>query len=80
MNSSFSISDELLSAYIDGEIDEAESRRVEKALRNEPAVRQQLEALRATVSLLHNAPTLVVPRAFVLAEEQVLAAGGKVRG
>ena len=36
--------------------------------------------MRATVALLNNAPTLAAPRAFVLSENQVLAAGGKVSG
>ena len=80
MRHSFTISDELLSAYIDRQISEAELRRVEKALVAEPALQQRLETLQATVALLRSAPALVAPRAFVLSENQVLAAGGRVRG
>jgi len=80
MNRSFSISDELLSAYIDGQLDEAEMLRVEKALAQEPEAYQRLQGLQAIVDLLHDTPEVVVPRAFVLSEEQVLAAGGRVKG
>ena len=80
MRHSSTISDELLSAYIDRQINEAELRRVEKALVAEPALQQRLETLQATVALLRSAPSLVAPRAFVLSENQVLAAGGRVRG
>jgi len=74
------ISDELLSAYLDQQISEAELRRVEKALAAEPAMQYQLETLQATVALMRSAPALVVPRALTLSENQVLAAGGRVRG
>jgi anti-sigma factor RsiW len=74
------ISDELLSAYLDQQISEAELRRVEKALAAEPAMQYQLETLQTTVALMRSAPALVVPRALTLSENQVLAAGGRVRG
>jgi len=74
------ISDDLLSAYIDHEISEAELRRVEKALAVSPSLQQQLKSLQATVALFQNAPRLAVPRAFVLSENQALAAGGRVKG
>ena len=74
------ISDELLSAYLDQQISEAELRRVEEALAAEPAMQYQLETLQATVALMRSAPALVVPRALTLSENQVLAAGGRVRG
>ncbi len=80
MRHSSTISDELLSAYIDRQINEAELRRVEKALVAEPALQQRLETLQATVALLRSAPSLVAPRTFVLSENQALAAGGRVRG
>jgi anti-sigma factor RsiW len=80
MKQTFSISDELLSAYIDRQIGEAELQRVEKALAAEPAVKHRFETLQATVNLLNNTPDVVAPRAFVLSESQVLAAGGTIRG
>ncbi len=80
MKPPLTISDELLSAYIDHQIGEAELQRVEMALAAEPALQQRLEALKATVALLQQAPSLVAPRAFVLSENQVLAAGGTVKG
>ena len=80
MKQSFAISDELLSAYIDRQISEAELQRVETALAAEPALQQRLDALQATVRLLQHTPSLVAPRAFVLSENQVLAAGGRVKG
>jgi len=80
MKQSTPISDELLSAYIDRQISEAELQRVEMALAAEPALQQRLDALQATVQFLQQTPSLVVPRAFVLSENQVLAAGGRVRG
>jgi hypothetical protein len=80
MKHSLPISDELLSAYIDQQVSEAERQRVEMALAAEPALQQKLDDLRAAVSLLNQTPSLVVPRAFVLSENQVLAAGGRVKG
>ncbi|NOX62843.1 MAG: hypothetical protein GXP42_12990 [Chloroflexi bacterium] len=76
----FEISDELLSAYLDGEVTTAERARIEQALADDPEVRERLESLRWTVSLLREAPRLSVPRAFILSETEVLAAGGKVKG
>jgi len=80
MRKNVSISDELLSAYIDRQTNEAELQRVENALAVEPALRERLEALQHTVALLQQAPSLVAPRAFVLSEQQVLAAGGRIQG
>lgn len=80
MKHSSIISDELLSAYMDHQIDEAELRRVETALAAEPALQHRLETLQATVTLMRNAPVLVVPRALTLSESQVLTAGGQVKG
>ena len=74
------IGDELLSAYIDGELNAAERRRVEQALAADARVRERHQALAATVQLMRQAPTLRTPRMFTLTEAQVAAAGGKVRG
>ncbi len=78
MKSSLPISDELLSAYIDRQISDAERRRVETALAIDPLLQQRLESLHAIVNLLQNTPAVVAPRALTLTEEQVLAAGALV--
>ena len=44
--------DEQLVAYLDGELDGVESRRVEQLLANDPQVRQKLQALERTWELL----------------------------
>ncbi len=80
MTSSFSVSDELLSAYLDREISEAELRRVESALAADPHLQERLQGLQQVVSLLRSAPAVVVPRPLTLTEEQVLAVGASVRG
>ncbi len=80
MASSFSVSDELLSAYLDREISEAELRRVESALAADPHLQERLQGLQQVVLLLQNAPAVVVPRPLTLTEEQVLAVGASVRG
>ncbi len=74
------IDDELLSAYIDGQVTTAERQRVEQALAKDAQVRERYETLQMTVTLMQDAPPVRVPRAFVLSEAQVLAAGGKVKG
>lgn len=73
------ISDELLSAYLDGEVTSAESARVEQAQDEDETVAIRLNLLTETVDLLRQTPRLAVPRPFVLSEAQVLAAGGRVK-
>lgn len=58
----------LLSAYIDGEVGEAESKRVEEHLAGCRECVLELESLRATVGLLRELPELAVPRSYVLTE------------
>ncbi len=74
------IGDELLSAYIDGQVTDAERQRAEQALATDAQVRERYESLQMTVDLMQNAPAVRVPHAFVLSEAQVLAAGGNVKG
>ncbi|NOZ72033.1 MAG: hypothetical protein GXP38_08975 [Chloroflexi bacterium] len=74
-----SITDELLSAYIDGEVTSAEKQRVEQALREHADLRRKLVQMQQTVAFLAELESVPVPRAFVLSEAQVLAAGGRVR-
>ncbi len=58
--------DELLSAYLDGELSAGERARLEARLATDPALRAELEALRRTVALVRDLPTVPVPRNFIL--------------
>ena len=62
---------ELLSAYLDGQLIEAERSALESRLQNEPELRQQLVELRATVALIREMPTLAAPRDFRLTHAMV---------
>jgi anti-sigma factor RsiW len=55
-----------LSAYLDGELSERERQRVERHLAQCAACRDELASLRATVTLLRQAPRQPLPRSFVL--------------
>ena len=59
---------ELLSAYIDGQVSASEASRVQKHLAACAECRRELEALRATVSLLRSLPQVQPSRSFALAE------------
>lgn len=65
------ITDDLLSAYIDGDVTEAEQRTVEYAIANDPDVAWQVETLRQTVALLRDLPVVPLTRSFVIPEDQV---------
>lgn len=67
--------DELLSAYLDDELAPEERRAVEVRLKKEPALRERLEDLRATVRFLADAPKVDVPRNFILTPSMVDQAG-----
>ena len=71
--------DELLSAYIDQQITEAERRRVETSLAVDPALQKRLNDLKRTVRLLRNTPVVAAPRAFTLSEAQLLASENSTR-
>lgn len=64
------ISDELLSAYIDHAVSEAERRLVEEAVQQDASVAWRLGTLTETVRLLRSLPLLAAPRSFVLTPEQ----------
>src|SRR5262245_17931765 len=64
------ITDELLSAYIDGEVTEQERALVEAAIAADEEVAWRLDSLRQTVSLLHDLPELALPRSFTLTLDQ----------
>lgn len=65
------ITDELLSAYIDGAVSDAERDLIEKAVREDATVAWRLDSLRHTVNLLRTLPVLQAPRSFVLTAEQL---------
>lgn len=58
--------DELLSAYLDGQLSAEERARLEAQLATEPALRAELEALRHTVALVRDLPPVPIPRNFIL--------------
>lgn len=58
--------DELLSAYLDGELSAEEQARVEAQLAADPALQADLDGLRQTVALVRDLPQVPAPRNFVL--------------
>ncbi len=60
--------DELLSAYLDDELSAGERARLKAQLDADPALRAELDALRHTVSLVHDLPSVPVPRNFILSQ------------
>jgi ATP-dependent Lon protease len=58
--------DELLSAYLDGQLSAGERARLEAQLAADPALRAELEALRHTVTLVRDLPLVSIPRNFIL--------------
>ena len=65
---------ELLSAYLDGELTAEERALVEQALDASPELQQELESLRQTVALVKALPPVAAPRPFTLSEADVQAA------
>ncbi|HPD13780.1 MAG TPA: zf-HC2 domain-containing protein [Planctomycetota bacterium] len=64
-----------LSAYLDGELGEAERRAVEAALEAEPELRAELDALRRTVRLVRSLPRVAAPAGFRERVEAAIARG-----
>ena len=62
---------ELLSAYLDEMLSEAERQELEARLPQEAPLRDELLALRQTMRLVTDLPTLKAPRDFRLKPEQV---------
>jgi len=58
--------DELLSAYLDGQLGARERVGLEARLAADPALRAELERLRRTVALVHGLLCVPVPRNFIL--------------
>lgn len=55
-----------LSAYLDGQISEADAARIDQRLAQCADCRQELDALRSIVSLLQQMPELTLPRSFIM--------------
>ena len=58
--------DELLSAYLDGELSAEEQTRLETQLTTDPALLAELETLRRTVALVRDLPQVPIPHNFIL--------------
>src|SRR5690242_10768439 len=65
------IDDEMLSAWVDGELSDAEREAVTAAMARDSALRERARDLRATVGLLRALPQPVPRRTFVLTPEMV---------
>jgi len=57
---------ELLSAYLDGQLNPFDSARLESRISSDPSLRDALNNLRATRNLLHQLPSRRAPRNFTL--------------
>jgi hypothetical protein len=62
---------ELLSAYLDGALSEGERASLEARLTADNHLRQELQALRQTITLVKNMPMLRAPRDYTLTAEMV---------
>ena len=65
------ITDEMLSAFIDGEVTEQERALIEAALAQDQELVWRLDSLRQTVTFLRDLPELTLPRSFALTVEQL---------
>lgn len=70
------IADELLSAYLDGEVTAQERAQVERALAQDPETAWRLESLQQTVTLVKALPRVNLPRSFTLREADVMPTRG----
>ena len=66
-----SIDENLVAAYIDGDVTAEERLRVENAIAEDERVAWELNTLRQTVELLQDLPEVPLPRSFTLTEDQV---------
>lgn len=60
--------DELLSAYLDNQLNAEEQARLEAQLETDAALQAELEALRRTVALVRDLPSVPVPRNFIISQ------------
>ncbi len=63
--------DELLSAYLDGELGERERERVEARLSEDADLREELQALSYVATVVRELPRVSAPRNFILSESMV---------
>lgn len=66
-----SIDEELVAAYVDGDVTVEERQRVENAMAADEQVAWEVNTLRQTVELLQDLPSVPLPRSFTLTEDQV---------
>lgn len=66
-----SVDEELVAAYIDGDVTVEERQRVENAMAADEQVAWEVNTLRQTVELLQDLPSVPLPRSFALTEDQV---------
>ncbi len=62
---------DLLSPYLDGEVNDEELALVEQAITDSPELEQELESLRQTVALVAALPPMPAPRPFTLSEADI---------
>ncbi len=60
-----------LSSYLDGELSQRESQRLEERIKKDPVLRFALDELRQTKKILKHTPRLKIPRNFTLTPEMV---------
>ena len=70
------LTDDLLSAYIDGQVTAAERARVKAHLAGCPSCAGELRALQATVDLLREMPPAPLPRAFTIPADAASPSAG----
>ena len=70
------IADELLSAYLDGEVTAQERAQVERALAQDSETAWRLASLQQTVTLVKALPRASLPRSFTLREVDVMPTRG----
>ncbi len=66
-----SVDEELVAAFVDGDVTIEERQRVEAAMAADEQVAWEVNTLRQTVELLQDLPAVPLPRSFVLSEDQV---------
>lgn len=66
-----SVDEDLVAAYVDGDVTTEERQRVEAAMAASEQVAWEVNTLRQTVQLLQDMPSAPLPRSFTLTEDQV---------
>ena len=66
-----SVDEDLVAAYVDGDVTTEERQRVEAAMAASEQVAWEVNTLRRTVELLQDLPSVPLPRSFTLTEDQV---------